>query len=331
MKFGRREAMVGGTFFLAAATGHVMQNGDAIAARLQGAGSEVVEASLTSGQITAPAPTEAAPPAAESATAPDPALPELPGLEPAAFRQPVLLSSRLPGAGDAPSDLRVASREYDTYGQACADPALHLSALKPAMLGLTVTAACHAGDRVRVSHGPLQFTARLDDKGRYTTALPALAMAGQAGIDLPRGVHLEALRPVTDIGAVMRLALVGGGGALHLSATMPGAAGPIDAQHTGLPTLGLGGFLTRLGEDAAPVEVLTLRPGAEAQDLRLTADVTAGNCGRDLAATVIITDGHARPTTQAVSFAMPDCGAVGQRVMLDAGALTAEVAVAAAP
>lgn len=85
MQIKRRAITVGTTFFLAAATGHVMQNGETISARLRGADAPEtpVLASVTSTAATvavtktpAPTPESTAAPTRDVAEAPVPAAPE---------------------------------------------------------------------------------------------------------------------------------------------------------------------------------------------------------------------------------------------------------------
>ena len=105
MQIGRRAIMVGGTFFLAAATGHIMQNTDAFGARLRTTTSMAVPdglilASLTSASTqTSPSPATpsngatVALSAAVLRSVPD--FPDLPAIEPLPLRATTQLATRL--------------------------------------------------------------------------------------------------------------------------------------------------------------------------------------------------------------------------------------------
>jgi hypothetical protein len=257
-----------------------------------------------------------------------PDFPDLPASATAPLGNVVRVAARATGQGDlAVPDLSAVTREYDTYGAACADPTLRLVKLRTAMLGLSVTAPCHAGEVIRISHGALAFAVRLGPTGRYATTIPALGTAGQVEVTMDRGVRLEQVVPVPDIGTVVRIALqLRGRDGMHLNGLGQGAGfdapGLIAPWAPGPPSLGKGGYLTRLGDptldDPLLAEVLTLPASAEAARPMLVVEVSADNCARDLLVTVATAEGRAVPSTGAVSFSMPDCGATGQRLALDA-------------
>ena len=231
MQIGRRAMMAVGTFFLAAATGHMMQNADAISARLRGtagvaAPDGLVLASLTSASATT-GPSPATAPdgtTAALAAAVGRSLPDFPAMDPKPLHADTRLAARL-------SDVKsgyirpetMADREYDTFGRVCAEPALTLTHLKPAMLGLALTAPCHPNEPLRISHAGMSFTAMTDDHGSYTTTIPALAAKGEISVHLDRGRDLTAARLVPDLGSVSRIALATRGAAGQLIVTTTSA------------------------------------------------------------------------------------------------------------
>ncbi|WP_284163864.1 hypothetical protein [Frigidibacter sp. SD6-1] len=280
--------------------------------------------------------------AAEAALAagPQQSLPDFPDL-PAPALTPqvniVRVVARATSANDvAVPDISAVTREYDPYGTACAEPRLKLARLRTAMIALTVSAPCHAGEVIRISHAALTFAARLTPEGTYRATIPALGTAGAVEVTMDRGVRLEQVIPVPDIGTVVRIALqLRGKGGMHLNALASGAdfasPGLIAPATPGLPTLGKGGYLTLLGDptldDPLLAEVLTLPASADAARPLLVIEVGADNCARDLLVTVATAEGRAVPRTGAVSFSMPDCDATGQRLALDASSfLTRQLA-----
>lgn len=224
---------------------------------------------------------------------------------------------------------------------ACADPAqVRLSALPPALVLVAVSAPCRAGEPVRIAHGGMSFAALMDDRGRYHVTLPALADPAEVSVTVGDDAAVSARQPVPDLASVTRLALGQRGRAdLGLAADLPAMgdvpARRVDAQAPGLPTLAQGGFLTRLGDPAlaAPhlAEVLTLPADRGGPVLSLLAGVTADNCGRDLLATLALSAPDRPPATGAISLALPDCDAVGERLVVSDADLRGLLVTAPAP
>lgn len=335
MRIGRTAGMLVGSFFLAAATGQVMQGGIPF-------GSTIKQVSLTSTDAVpaSPAilPDEQANAAAVLAAIPQ--LPDFPKISTSLPSDGVRLAMRM---GDSTSDyvapMTIVSREYDTYGKACAAPAMTLSHLKPAMLSLSISAPCHPDEVIHLRHGALAFTARTDASGRYSVTLPAMATKGEVTVEMAQGVILRDMRLVPDIGAVRRFALAAPPTSdLHLNAVLAptGTTGEtlISSAAPGLPTLGLGGFMTLLGDPSLPqsatVEVLTTPANQPSPRIEILANVTDQTCGRDLLATTLSANGSVMPTSGAVSFAMPDCNATGQHLVMDVADATRAVAMAMA-
>ncbi len=349
MQIGRRAIMVTGTFFLAAATGHVMQNGDAISARLRGAAlvaapeglvlTSLTSASTETGASAAVAPGAAAALAkAVSRSVPD--FPEFPAIRPATLGSDMRFAARV---NDTLSDYQrpetLADREFDAYGLVCAEPAVTLTHRQPAMLELALTAPCHAAETLRISHAGMSFAVMTDDKGSYRGTIPALAAKGEVTLRLARGADLTAARLVPDLGAVRRFAIAARGpSGLHLNAYLNGAVagddGHIRPDNPGLPAPGSGGFLTGLGDAGLPqpmlAEVFTSPANTPAARIEVVAAVGGGNCGRDVLGTTFTADGTVVPQTGAISFAMPGCDALGDLLVMDVSQAATAVALASA-
>ena len=74
-------------------------------------------------------------------------------------------------------------------------------------------------------------------------------------------------------------------------------------------------------ENALMAEIYTFPAGAAAQDgtvdLTVEAEVTAANCGRDVAAQSIQIMPGAEPAVMDLTMTMPDCSAVGEYLVLN--------------
>lgn len=338
----RMVAAVAGTLALVLTAGRFLEHGPGITAWLDGSPAEAATNGLADGAVEA---TDAAAldllavAQAEALRAAAPKLPDLPAFAPLDLSRSVALSSRIDDVtADYVAPMTMAITEYDQLGQPCAKPAMTLTLMKPALLGLAVTAPCHAGEVVNIRHGALVISERLDEQGTLALTLPAMATQGTVTVDLDRGYHLDATRLVPDIGSVSRFALVmRGQTGLTLNA-YPGDAGfgsdgHIRPSNPGQPTLGQNGFLTELGDPtlerpmtAAIITVPAARPGAR---LEIVANVEEANCNRDIFATTLSAEGSVVPDAGAITFAMPGCEAIGQRLVMD-GAIARRIALAAA-
>ncbi|WP_413876536.1 hypothetical protein [Albidovulum sp.] len=263
MQIKRRAITVGTTFFLAAATGHVMQNGETISARLRGApvpekpvlasvestAATMTPAAVPAATSAAAAPAEpAAPPAAAepAATRTIAAVPEQPKPEAAATPQPARTASGLP---DLPpvepaalgADLRLAGRiekldtgytrpetaadaAYSVFGIACTDPTLALDPSARGMLKLTLSAPCFANERVTITQAGLVFAAATDQGGELKLMLPAMSATAAVEVRFASGEIVSASRNVTGLDALARVAVQWRGAeGLHLHALENGA------------------------------------------------------------------------------------------------------------
>ncbi|MBS0563959.1 MAG: hypothetical protein JSR87_05625 [Proteobacteria bacterium] len=185
---------------------------------------------------------------------------------------------------------------------ACAAPLLTVAAAPQAMLRVAVDAPCLPGAVADLVHGGLGFRVRLDDSGRFSTALPALDPSGLVTASLAGGTTLAARGPVPEMAGVRRLAL----------ATRGTTALRLD--------VGDGIRLTILGDPSLPgprlVQIADLPAGGPSPHLTLSAEVTAQSCGHDLLATALLVSGDSAPQGEAISLAMPECGPDAQSAHL---------------
>lgn len=353
MQIGRRAITVGTTFFLAAATGHVMQNGETISARLRGAHvpETPVLASVESTAATLPALapkpapadrdtrpeilTAAAEPAAPVAPAvPEAAapgrtvsgLPDLPADQPAMLAADRRLAGRI-GKLDTgyTRPETAADAAYDVFGIACTDPVLKLEPSARAMLKLTLSAPCFANERVTLSHAGLDFAAATDRGGELRLMLPAMSETARVEVRFASGEAVAAERRVTGLDSLARVAVQWRGAeGLHLHAFEAGASfdmpGHVSAAAPRDRLTRDGGFLTLLGDPAVDrplmAEVYSAPAGTTLGEMAVEARVTEATCGRMLGGQVLRMVAGREPAAEPLSFAMPGCDAAGDSLML---------------
>lgn len=362
MQIKRRAITVGTTFFLAAATGHVMQNGDAISARFRGGDASqlpvLASVETTAGVLTfasaaalsvepAPAPVPAAAPAPEvpeaivevSALRSVPGLPDLPAAEPKPLVAGTLLAARVDGLDKGyVRPATAADANYSIFGIACDDSTLSLDATARAMLRVTLSAPCFPNERVVISHSGLTFAVATDKAGDLGLMLPALAAEASVDVRIGSEEVMRATHDVTGLDALSRIAVQWQGSeGFHLSAFENGAGfgteGHVSATRPRDRATSDGGFLTVLGDPAVDrpmlAEVYTAPEATRVDEIVIEAEVTATTCGRALNGTALRMAPGAPPRIEPLSFAMPGCDAVGDFLMLSLGPVAeAPVAVA---
>ncbi len=344
MQIKRRAITVGTTFFLAAATGHVMQNGDAISARLRG-GDALEQPVLASVETTAGVLTSAsaAVPSVEPAPAPEtpdaimkvaavrsvPGLPDLPAAEPKPLVAGTLLAARMGGLDKGyVRPETAADANYSVFGIACGDSTLSLDATARAMLRVTLSAPCFPNERVVVSHSGLTFAMATDKAGDLDLMLPALAAKAKVDVRIGTEKVMRATHDVTGLDALSRVAVKWQGAeGFHLNAFENGAGfgmvGHVSAAQPRDRATSDGGFLTMLGDPTVDrpmmAEVYTAPVATQVDDIVIEAEVSAATCGRALNGTALRMAPGATTRIEPLSFAMPGCDAVGDFLMLSLG------------
>lgn len=360
MKISRRAMTVGTTFFLAAATGHVMQNGETISARLRGGEvpeKPVLAAVTSTAAATVPValpkadPVPAAAPGVELAAA-TPAAPAKPEPLPPVAPAPVLTAAGLPDLPKAEpkplaADLRLAGRietldtsytktgtaadaTYSVFGIACADPSLALEPSARGMVKVTLAAPCFANERVTVTHAGLVVALATDAAGDLDLMLPALASPAEVAVRFASGEVVSARHEVTGLEALARVGVQWqGAGGLHLHAFETGAGfgmpGHVSAASPRDRATAAGGFLTLIGDAAVDhpllAEVYTAPAGTPLSEMIVEAEVTEATCGRLLTGQILRMVPGAG-ATESLSFAMPSCDTVGDSLLLGLAPVT---------
>lgn len=201
-----------------------------------------------------------------------------------------------------------------------------------ALVDLSLSAPCAPLARVTIHHQGMMFSLQTDSAGKARVTVPALTANSVFIADIDGSEGAVAMAEVPEIASFDRAVLqwqgvdglqlharefgAGYGESGHVWAGAPGAAG--------LALDGTGGFLIELGDPAADnallAQVYTFPTGttARAGDVELTveAEVTAANCGRDIAAQSIQLRPGSAPDAQDLTMTLPGCDAAGEFLVL---------------
>ncbi|SOB95115.1 hypothetical protein [Rhodobacter maris] len=313
MKALHKIIIVGTTFVLAAATGHVMQN------------------SARYGLDAAPQP---------SVGPGVPALPETPAvartLPPGAAAEERIPDLPMPAAGprlDALLDLarglppaqEPASPGFsqDEKPNACARPALRAAPAASAGVELSLSAPCIPGALVTIRHEGLRLPVRLSETGHWSGIVPAMTTKARFAVELPNEPGPEATLAVPDLATVNRVAILSMASdrmTLHglEYGSQPGGAGDVSAQVPRAPETAYGGWMAVFEdrEFSMRTEIYTAPAGMSDIRMTLETEVTPGNCGRDLAAAGSrVLRGLSEPEAW-IDLSMPDCDDVTGLVVM---------------
>jgi hypothetical protein len=324
----RLVSMVGGTVLSALAIGFFMQRGESAAPRnlvpslptpvqqsvLQPAISIVPDAVTFADPVSQP---DAPNLVLASSSVPSLIAPSLPKL--AYLSSPG--TGTLPGGADVPAD--PASPRLGCDVTATATPGAM------AMVDLQISAPCFINERLTIHHNGMIFTQTTDNSGKLSVNVPALSRQAVFIIAFGDGRGTVALANVPELADFDRVAVQWTGKAgFQLHAREFGAAyGAPGHVWSGLPAdkrQSLG-FVTRLGDSETLVpqmaEVYTFPSGVSAKAgvvaLSVEAEVTAGNCGRDISAQSLELRGNSTLRTRDLEMAMPNCDAKGDFLVLN--------------
>ncbi len=211
-------------------------------------------------------------------------------------------------------------------------PVMTATAEPMAMVNLLLADACRINTPVTIHHQGMMFSAMTDDRGMLNIMVPALARDALFMADFKSGNGIAASVLVPDIDTIDRAVLQWQGNdgvqlhALEFGAGYDGA-GHVWSAATNDPLramTGEAGFMALLGDlrvsDPLHAEVYTFPSGQSARDgnviLNVEAEVTTGNCGRDVAAQSIqIAPGQPAKAID-LTMMMPPCDAVGEFLVL---------------
>ncbi len=315
----RRILTVGTTFFLAAATGHVMQNGLTFGSMTPDATGAVTPAA------EAPAPASSAPdaPGALVPVRAESAIPEFPATPVTTLSSGVLLAARMDAIADSYQiPATDADTQYSVFGIPCGASDLSLSVGARGLLTARLSAPCHPSERVIFSHAGLSFAMLTDAAGMAEVAIPAMMRDAKVEASFADDASLTAERIVPELDKLRRFA-ISGGGDLRLNAYEDGAAygeaGYYSAAGQGDPAVPGEASVVTLGDPEVdhPIiaQVYTASAAATAIGVEAEAEVTAMNCAQTVKAHVISMAAGQIVLHETLSQSMPACDAVGDLVI----------------
>ena len=203
-----------------------------------------------------------------------------------------------------------------------------------AMVRLSVSSACHAGQDVIVHHNGMMITEQLDDAGMLMIAVPALTETALFMAEfVSDGMVAVASTEVPSLSFYDRVALLWQGDmGLELHAReFDGDYMSDDHVWREAPrsmdraALGEGGFIVALGNgdslDAHKAEVYTFPSATVSRQgnvlMSVEAVVGENNCDQDVSAQAIQVKSNGDLIVREVDIAMPDCESSGDLLILD--------------
>ena len=173
--------------------------------------------------------------------------------------------------------------------------AMTADTLPLAMVAVSVVAPCQPNAAVTIHHQGMIFSQLTDETGRVDVVVPALAQEAFFIAAFAGGEGAVASTAVPDLANYDRAAL----------------------QWQGIDAVQLHALEVGTNYDS---EGHVWATGKYNQDgtvaLSVEAEVTAANCGRDISAQSIQLDSLQEPTAIDLTMTMPDCGAIGEFLVL---------------
>lgn len=196
-----------------------------------------------------------------------------------------------------------------------------------AMVDLDVSAPCFSNERVTIHHSGMMFTLVTDEVGELSVKIPALNHRAVFVIAFSSGKGTVALTNVPTLSKFDRVAVQWTGNTgFQIHAREFGATyGEIGHVWSGSDSLQSVGFITRLGDPETLIpqmaEVYTFPSSTTSQSgviaLSVEAEVTPGNCGRDISAQSLELRARSPLRTRDLVLAMPNCSALGDFLVLN--------------
>lgn len=199
---------------------------------------------------------------------------------------------------------------------------LALDVQSAAMIGVMLSAPCHANERVVLRHAGLAVTARLDAKGGLTQSLPALISAAKVEVMFGDGETIDGALDIPEAASLRRFGVQWQGSEAFLVHGFENGADFGQAGHVSAANLGRAedGQLVVLGDSTVDVPLLAqiytypARAGQVAE-VMIEAAVTEANCGHELLGETIAS-GEDRVQIIELTLAMPECSGVGDFLVL---------------
>lgn len=209
---------------------------------------------------------------------------------------------------------------------------LRATPVAAALVTLSLSAPCHASERVLLTHETLSFHADVASDGRAEWLVPALAEKAVFTAVFDDGARAETSSYVDALGLYDRVVLQWHGEAspeLHARefGADYGEKGHVwrDAPRSlGALAAGAGGFLIALGTsdgpNAAKAEIYTVPAHVLTSDsnvqISIEAEVTEATCGQTMQlSSLSLTKGHTT-AQHSMEMQLPDCSAEGEFLLL---------------
>lgn len=196
-----------------------------------------------------------------------------------------------------------------------------------AQVDLSVTAPCFGNARVTVHHNGMMFTDTTDSEGVMRVSVPALNDNAVFIVEFDNGKAAVAMTDVPDLDAFERVVVQwSGNNGFQVHAREFGATyGQTGHVWSGASETDSTGRIQRLGDpdtlvpQLAEIYTFPRNQSAQAGTVALTVEteVTAANCGRDVAAQSLELRGQAELRTRDLVLSMPNCSAVGDFLVLN--------------
>ncbi|MHA6264326.1 hypothetical protein ACXYMO_14060 [Arenibacterium sp. CAU 1754] len=200
-----------------------------------------------------------------------------------------------------------------------------------ASVDLSVVAPCQGNERLTIHHTGMMFTETTNADGRLAVTIPALSEDAIFVVEFENGKGAVAMAHVPSLAEFDRIALQWNGHSGFQVHAREFGASYGDKGHVwsgnseAASDIASGGVVTRLGDGETLIprlaEVYTYPTGTTKQTgvvtLTIEAEVTQANCGRDIAAQAIELRHDKKLRTQDLVLAMPNCGAVGDFLVLN--------------
>lgn len=220
----------------------------------------------------------------------------------------------------APAEPEMAACAVDVQGSA-----------KPgALLEISITAPCNAGETVGFEHAGLKFSEQLWPDGTLVVEVPAMTGSARLAVHFADGTDEEIELTVPDFDAFDRMAVIWQGATgLQLHALENGAgygdAGHVWADTPATPDAainGTGGFISVLGSTTSgyAADVYTypadlMRKGVE-PEVSVEAQVMENTCGGRIEGWILRTNPGRAPNMEPLTMVVPGCDAVGEYLVL---------------
>lgn len=202
--------------------------------------------------------------------------------------------------------------------EADCSPSLSVKAGIDALIDLSVSAPCNAGERLVISHGDLAFSSFLSSEGIFSAFIPALTRDAHVDVFIGDDAFVQGSVEVEGVEEHVRVVLQWTGDTPLGMHAYHGEAGYGDDGHlhasrpfdTNLDEA----FLISLGEVGGPepmrAEVYST-PVAYAANARVEIELQYSDtvCGQDISAYVLQTGPSIDTDVKAMTFALPDCPA----------------------